>query len=157
MLFLDCKTSHWYEFYPLYHHLHRCYAINAGRVSHPLAHHQFVQDILARLTFFCDCLILITMDRGHYQAVLNTISNPTHKGFENWKMHAIKQIKVFAEYRHILVPQISAFSFGLQLLHHRFGSLHSSVSCEPRVNGVLCIIGVTRFQLSALNRNAIEF
>ena len=56
-----------------------------------------------------DCLmtslILITMDngRGHcayWQSC--KIPNQTHRGIKKWKMYAIKQIKIWAEYRDML-------------------------------------------------------
>ena len=78
---------------------HKCY-----RVSHPAALHQFMQRMLGDKIVFRDCLIRITINRGcslHRQS-WNKIPNPTHRGIENWKMYAIKQIKICAEYRDML-------------------------------------------------------
>ena len=62
---LDWKTSHWYEFYPLYLSVSSVLWRKWLRVSHPAALHQFMQRMLGDFIVFSDCLILITVGRGH--------------------------------------------------------------------------------------------
>ena len=51
--------------------------------------HQFVQRMLGDLIVFSDCLILITMERGHCLEVLkHKVPNPNHRGIDNWRMYA---------------------------------------------------------------------
>ena len=50
-------------------------------------------------------------DNGQWQRTLSAlkckVSNPTHRGIENWKMCAVKQINIYGEYRE-MVPEASA-------------------------------------------------
>ena len=39
------------------------------------------------------------MAEGTMAVLKYKVLNPTHRGIENWKMYAIKQIKICAEYR----------------------------------------------------------
>ena len=48
---------------------------------------------VGRFDCLVSSLILMTMDNGRGHCGGN-VSNPSHRGFENWKMHAIKQITI---------------------------------------------------------------
>ena len=48
--------------------------------------------------------------RGHYERwQFSKVPNQTHRGIENLKMYAIKQIKTCAEYRDICYPGLDWF------------------------------------------------
>ena len=72
------------------------------------------------------------LDRGHCHAVLkHNVLNPTHRGIENRKMYAIKQIKVCAEYWG-KVPKASVGFSGTYT--HISGTLHydgNALSLNP--------------------------
>ena len=96
-------TSHWYRFHPYYLSnspvlWHKCQRVFTW-ASCTSARHAGSFDCLMT------SLILITMDsgRGHcawWQSC--KVPNQTHRGIKKWKMYAIKQIKICAEYRAML-------------------------------------------------------
>ena len=83
-----------------------------------------------------DCLmsslILKTMDnvRGHCAVLKWKVPNPTHREIENWKIYAIKQINICAEYRDLL-PKASA---GLSLGYNYIPLLYVDVIIYPYTN-----------------------
>ena len=85
--FLDWKTSLWYEFYPFYLSVSSVLWHKFQMVSHSAALHRLMQVMLGYLIVFSDCFILITMDRGHCQAVLKQGSQPMPLG--NWKLENV--------------------------------------------------------------------
>ena len=95
------------------------------RIYHRTALRQSMQEMLGDLIVFSDCLILITMDRGHCQAVLkHKVPNPTHRRIKNCKMYAIKQIKIYAKYWYI-APKASADLSGTQIYKYRLQNCQS--------------------------------
>ena len=107
--FWDWKTSHWYEFYPLFLSVssglwHKC-----KKVSHPAALHQFMLGVLGNLIVFHNCLIVIINGQMALSAGSHETQGSQPNPQRNWKwkkMYVIKN-KICAEYRG-MIPMASA-------------------------------------------------
>ena len=100
-------------------------------------------------------LILITMDNGkghcaYWQSC--KVPNQTHRGMEkNWKMYAIKQIKICAEYRDMLPrPRLDLSGTpGLRPIGLSQGSWHTSLGLGSMsrysAQILICMIYIYRY------------
>ena len=108
---MDWKTSHSYEFYPLYRRALSIVWQKRQSFSHP-AERQPVQGMLG------DFFVLVTAAFWLQWTVPKCkVHNPNCRGIENWKMYAVKQIDICEEYRD-MVPKDPASLSGTSGLRH---------------------------------------